>query len=129
MDPPRQLSLLLEFSDMLRISLAGNLKDYEVMNTAGELVRGDKVFYGAYPAAYAASLIETVNYAACHDNETLFDQARLLHAPHPPSCKHDAPAATIPIACRKTPLEPAGHCVTRCYWASTDSQAFLGFRV
>ena len=78
MDPDRQLALLLEFSDMLRISLAGNLKDYEMMNAAGELVRGDKIPYGAYPAAYAVSPLETVNYAACHDNETLFDQARPL---------------------------------------------------
>lgn len=82
MDPSRQLLLLLEFSDMLRISLAGNLKDYEVVNAAGELVCGDKVFYGAYPAAYAESPLETVNYAACHDNETLFDQVRLTGTPH-----------------------------------------------
>ena len=39
MDPQRQLALLLEFSDMLRISLAGNLKDFQVVNAAGELVR------------------------------------------------------------------------------------------
>lgn len=81
---------------MLRISLAGNLKDYEVTNAAGEDVRGDKVFYGAYPAAYAASPIETVNYAACHDNETLFDQARLLHAAlHSGDRHHDVPAVSV----------------------------------
>ena len=59
---------------MLRISLAGNLKDFELVNAAGEQVRGDKILYGAYPAAYAENPWETVNYAACHDNETLFDQ-------------------------------------------------------
>ena len=74
MDPQRQLALLLEFSDMLRVSLAGNLKDFQVVNAAGKLVRGDKIFYGAYPAAYAENPWETVNYGACHDNETLFDQ-------------------------------------------------------
>ena len=74
MDPQRQLALLLEFTDMLRISLAGNLKDFELVNAAGEQVRGDKILYGAYPAAYAEHPWETVNYAACHDNETLFDQ-------------------------------------------------------
>ena len=78
MDPQRQLALLLEFSDMLRISLAGNLKDFQVVNAAGELVRGDKIFYGAYPAAYAENPWETVNYGACHDNETLFDQVNPL---------------------------------------------------
>lgn len=78
MNPQRRLSLLLEFSDMLRISLAGNLKDFELITAAGELVRGDKVFYGASPAAYAENPWETVNYSACHDNETLFDQVRSL---------------------------------------------------
>jgi hypothetical protein len=73
-DPQKQLSLLLEFSDMLRLSLAGNLKDYEIVDRRGQLLCGNKVFYGAYPAAYAVNPWETVNYAACHDNETLFDQ-------------------------------------------------------
>ena len=36
MDPQRQLAL--EFSDMLRVSLAGNLKDLEAVNAPGELV-------------------------------------------------------------------------------------------
>ena len=80
--------MLLECSDMLRISLAGNLKEYELVNATGELVRGDKVFYGAYPAAYAATPMETVNYAACHDNETLFDQARLLGVNSPLAALH-----------------------------------------
>ena len=74
LDPQRQLALLLEFTDMLRVSLAGNLKDFELVNAAGELVRADNILYGAYPAAYAENPWETVNYAACHDNETLFDQ-------------------------------------------------------
>lgn len=82
MDPQRQLALLLEFSDMLRVSLAGNLKDFQVVNAAGELVRGDKIFYGAYPAAYAENPWETVNYGACHDNETLFDQVNPLLIPY-----------------------------------------------
>lgn len=73
--PDSQLSLLLEFSDMLRLSLAGNLKAYEIMNARGLTVRGDAVLYGSSPAAYAVNPWETVNYAACHDNETLFDQA------------------------------------------------------
>lgn len=59
---------------MLRMSLAGNLKGFELVNAAGERVRGDKIMYGAYPSAYAEHPWETVNYAACHDNETLFDQ-------------------------------------------------------
>ena len=59
---------------MLRLSLAGNLKDYEIVDARGVTVRGDKLFYGSSPAGYAVNPWETVNYAACHDNETLFDQ-------------------------------------------------------
>ncbi len=72
--PARQLTLLLEFTDMLRLSLAGNLKDYEIVDARGITVRGDKLMYGSSPAGYAVNPWETVNYAACHDNETLFDQ-------------------------------------------------------
>ncbi|EIE23312.1 alpha-1,6-glucosidase, partial [Coccomyxa subellipsoidea C-169] len=78
--PPIQLSLLLEFTDMLRLSLAGNLKDYEIVDARGVTVRGDKLFYGSSPAGYAVNPWETVNYAACHDNETLFDQIMLKSA-------------------------------------------------
>lgn len=73
-NPQEQLSLLLEFTDLVRLSLAGNLKDYEIVDAKGQKVRGDKLFYGAYPAGYAENPWETVNYAACHDNESLFDQ-------------------------------------------------------
>ncbi|BDA50310.1 Pullulanase [Coccomyxa sp. Obi] len=78
--PARQLSLLLEFTDMLRLSLAGNLKDYEIVDARGISVRGDKLMYGSSPAGYAVNPWETVNYAACHDNETLFDQIILKSA-------------------------------------------------
>ncbi|KAK9903518.1 hypothetical protein WJX75_007894 [Coccomyxa subellipsoidea] len=78
--PASQLSLLLEFTDMLRLSLAGNLKDYEIVDSQGVTVRGDKLFYGSSPAGYAVNPWETVNYAACHDNETLFDQIMLKSA-------------------------------------------------
>jgi hypothetical protein len=80
MPPAKQLSLLLEFGDVLRLALAGNLKDYEIVDCRGQTVRGDKLFYGASPAGYAEEPCETVNYAACHDNETLFDQV-----PHCPA--------------------------------------------
>jgi hypothetical protein len=37
-DPQRQLVLLLDSSDMLRVYLAGSLKDLEVVNAPGELM-------------------------------------------------------------------------------------------
>ena len=39
--PHAQLSLLLEQSDLLRASLAGNLRDYELLDHAGRTVTGE----------------------------------------------------------------------------------------
>jgi len=101
--PDSQLSLLLEFSDMLRLSLAGNLKAYEILDARGLTIRGDAVLYGSSPAAYAVNPWETVNYAACHDNETLFDQASgLCYA----CCKMNGSLLWI-----YTPATSASHCI------------------
>ena len=40
----------------------------------GEVKQGRDVLYGAQRSAYAVEPWETVNYADCHDGQTLFDQ-------------------------------------------------------
>ena len=42
----------------------------------GQEKQGKQVMYGQQPAGYALNPWETVNYADCHDGETLFDQVR-----------------------------------------------------
>ena len=74
--------MLGEFGDLLRLAMAGNLKDYEIVDARGQTVRGRELMYGASPAGYAAHPWETVNYAACHDNETLFDQVAFSCCTH-----------------------------------------------
>lgn len=76
MAPHAQRALLAEYTDLLRLSLAGNLRDYEVADATGRQRPGRAVLYNGVPAAYAVFPEESVQYAACHDNETLFDQAR-----------------------------------------------------
>ncbi len=71
---------LLQLSDLLRVGLTGNLRDYKFTNAAGQTVTGAGIKYGDAPAGYAASPRETINYASAHDNQTLFD-AVLLKAP------------------------------------------------
>ncbi|KAK9823625.1 hypothetical protein WJX72_004323 [[Myrmecia] bisecta] len=78
--PEEQRRLLLDYTDLLRLSLAGNLKDYQLQDAQGRIVKGVQQFYGSSPAAYACQPEETVNYAACHDGETLFDQVILKAA-------------------------------------------------
>lgn len=43
----------------------------------GEVKQGRDILYGAQRSAYAVEPWETVNYADCHDGQTLFDQVLL----------------------------------------------------
>ncbi|WP_188904708.1 pullulanase-type alpha-1,6-glucosidase [Deinococcus aerophilus] len=71
---------LLQLSDLIRVGLTGNLRDYKLTNAAGQTVTGAGIKYGDAPAGYAASPRESINYASAHDNQTLYD-AVLLKAP------------------------------------------------
>lgn len=72
-----QLATLLAQSDWIRIGLAGNLRDYTLINAQGQAVTGAQIIYGGQPAGYTASPVEDVNYCSVHDNQTLFDAVQL----------------------------------------------------
>lgn len=60
-------------TDVVRLGLAGNLRDYVLTTHTGDVLRGDQVDYRGAPAGYADSPEEVVGYVDAHDNETLFD--------------------------------------------------------
>jgi len=64
---------LLQLADLIRASLAGNLSDYRFVDRHGKEVSASAIDYHGQPAAYASDPQETIQYAAAHDNETLFD--------------------------------------------------------
>ena len=68
-----QLAQLLHFGDQIRIGLAGNLADYELVNAQGDLVTGAEIIYNEAPAGYTLDPQENIVYISAHDNETLFD--------------------------------------------------------
>ena len=68
-----QLTDLRHRTDLIRIGMAGNLADYELLGSTGEVVRGDQLDYNGAPAGYATAPEETVNYVDAHDNEALYD--------------------------------------------------------
>lgn len=68
-----QHARLLEISDWIRVCLAGNLADYELVNMEGLKVTGAQVGYNGSPAGYARDPQENIVYISAHDNETLFD--------------------------------------------------------
>jgi pullulanase len=68
-----QKGKLLRYMDWISLGLAGNLADFELIDSRGNLVRGSNVDYNGAPAGYAWDPQEQVVYVSAHDNETLFD--------------------------------------------------------
>ena len=75
--PADQRSQLLQYADWIRVGLAGNLRDYSLINAAGNTVSGAQVDYNGQPAGYTATPIEAINYCSVHDNQDLFDAVQL----------------------------------------------------
>ena len=60
-------------TDLVRLGLAGNLRDYVMTLSDGSVRRGADLLHNGSPAAYASAPQENVNYVDAHDNETLYD--------------------------------------------------------
>ena len=72
-DEQTQLDELLLSGDQIRVGLAGNLADYELVNRNGDVVTGKDVDYNGSPTGYTGDPQENIVYVAAHDNQTLFD--------------------------------------------------------
>ncbi|HEX8437527.1 pullulanase-type alpha-1,6-glucosidase [Archangium sp.] len=72
-----QREKLLHQADLIRVGLAGNLRDYALVNKAGETVKGSQVDYNGQPGGYTVDPQEVITYVSAHDNETLFDAIQL----------------------------------------------------
>ena len=75
--PDEQRARLLHAEDLVKLGLAGNLADFEFLDSEGNRVRGRDVDYNGQPAGYAEQPDETVTYVDAHDNETIFDALTL----------------------------------------------------
>ncbi|HET8818787.1 MAG TPA: alpha-1,6-glucosidase domain-containing protein [Xanthomonadaceae bacterium] len=64
---------LLHAADLVRVGLAGTLRDYRMVDATGTEVPLSAIDYKGQPAGYAAQPGEVVNYVENHDNQTLFD--------------------------------------------------------
>lgn len=73
-DKEVQKKILGEYTDNIRLSLAGNLRDYTITNSQGKKVTGKELLYrGSTGAGYTANATECINYVSIHDNHTLWD--------------------------------------------------------
>jgi pullulanase len=68
---------LNEYTDWIKIGLAGNLADYTITQADGKQVTGDAVSYGKVPTGYTADPQENIVYVSAHDNEIIFDAIQL----------------------------------------------------
>ncbi|MBM7841845.1 pullulanase-type alpha-1,6-glucosidase [Herpetosiphon giganteus] len=60
-------------SDVVRLSLAGNLADYPMLSCDGQQTLGGHLYVNGKPAAYGLRPDDHIAYVSAHDNETLFD--------------------------------------------------------
>lgn len=71
--PAEQLARAAHQADLVRLGMAGNLRDFAFLASDGRVRAGDELDYNGQPAGYADSPEEVVTYVDAHDNETLFD--------------------------------------------------------
>ncbi len=64
---------LLAAADMIRVGLAGSVRDMTLTTWRGQTLTLDHIPYGNQPAGYASAPGEAVNYVENHDNQTLYD--------------------------------------------------------
>ena len=88
---------LLRTADMVRVGLAGSLRDYRMQTFEGRELALDQVAYGDQPAGYARAPTEVVNYVENHDNQTLFD-INALRLPRSTSREDRARAQLLAVA-------------------------------
>ncbi len=68
-----ELATALHQSDLVRLGMAGNLKEFVLTDKDGMPKKGSDIDYNGQPAGYAQDPIEIQNYVDKHDNQTLFD--------------------------------------------------------
>ena len=76
-DEGQQLATLAHDEDLVKLGMAGNLRDFAFETSDGTVRTGAEIDYNGQPAGYADSPEEVVTYVDAHDNETIFDALTL----------------------------------------------------
>ena len=69
----QQLATLGHDTDLVKLGLAGNLRDFAFTTSDGKKTAGKDIDYNGQLAGYADQPDEVINYVDAHDNETLYD--------------------------------------------------------
>ncbi len=76
-DSAQQLGTLQHDEDLVKLGMAGNLRDFSFETSDGSVRTGAQIDYNGQPAGYASSPEEVITYVDAHDNETIFDALTL----------------------------------------------------
>jgi pullulanase len=68
---------LNNYTDHIRLGLAGNLASFDLVRASGDTVPGRLVSYNGAPAGYTSDPQENIVYVSAHDNQTLFDAVQV----------------------------------------------------
>ncbi len=68
-----QRNKLLWFGDVIRVGMAGNLRDYSLRDHQGNMIRGEEIQFKGGPTGFAKDPEDVVNYVSAHDGYTLWD--------------------------------------------------------
>ena len=71
--PEEQAARLTNYTDLVKLGMAGNGADFVFRGTDGRMHTGREVSYNGAPAGYTATPAEAITYVDAHDNETLYD--------------------------------------------------------
>ncbi|MDQ1740008.1 MAG: hypothetical protein QOE53_1660 [Pseudonocardiales bacterium] len=96
-DAGTRKATLLHDEDLIKVGLTGNLRDYSLINAAGERVTGSGVDYNGSPAGYTADPQEAITYVDAHDGQTLYD-ALALKLPQPTTMADRIRMQTLSLA-------------------------------
>jgi pullulanase len=72
-DKANSATSLLRVADMVRVGLAGSIRDYAMQGFDDQTKLLSAIYYSGQPAGYVSQPSEVVNYVDNHDNQTLFD--------------------------------------------------------
>ncbi|MEV1116848.1 pullulanase-type alpha-1,6-glucosidase [Actinosynnema sp. NPDC049800] len=64
---------LANYTDLVKLGMAGNMASYRFQSTGGGVVSGRDVTYNGSPAGYTGAPADVITYVDAHDNESLFD--------------------------------------------------------
>ena len=78
---PEQEAQVRQAADLVRVGLAGSLRDYHLVAADGVDKALSAIDYKGAPGGYVAQPGEVVNYVENHDNQTLFDLLALKLPP------------------------------------------------